>query len=691
MDKINTKSIRNVCLMGHGGSGKTSLCEAMLYLAKATDRLGRTPEGNTVSDYDAEEIKRGFSLSTSIDPLMWKDIKINIIDTPGYLDFAGEVLEGIRVADSALIVVDGRSGVEVGTELAWDYAEKEGIPKAFFINRFDDGEARFKRVFDSLREKFGVAVCPLLIPMIEGDKVIGFLNLIDMKSEVYDKTGANMESEIPEEFLPIAKEYRNMLYESIAETSEELMEKFFAGETITYNEAINAVHDGIINGGIVPVFCGSATKMWGVTAVLDNIANSFPRPTARKTETIITPDGEDEKPIDPDGETSIFVFKTVADPFVGKMSFFKVMNGELKRDMTLRNTTTGNTEKMAHIYTIRGKKQTEVDCLCCGDIGMTAKLNAVNTNDTLTASAENIVYKKIEFPEPFMTQAIKPLAKGDEDKISAGITKLLEEDLTTRYQNDAETKQLLISGIGDIHLDVLVSKLKNRFGTSVVLEKPKIAYRETIKKDVEAEGKHKKQSGGHGQYGHVRIRFAPGENEGLTFTDSVVGGAVPKGFFPAVEKGLQEAMLKGVLAGYPVVNLAADLYDGSYHDVDSSEMSFKMAASLAYKDGLPRANPVLLEPIGTLMCTVPDDYVGDVIGDLNKRRGRVLGMEATHGRKGYTTVQAEVPKAEMMDYPISLRASTQGRGSFTFYFTRYDEVPGNVAQKIIDEAKKAQA
>ena len=691
MDKINTKSIRNVCLMGHGGSGKTSLCEAMLYLAKATDRLGRTPEGNTVSDYDAEEIKRGFSLSTSIDPLMWKDIKINIIDTPGYLDFAGEVLEGIRVADSALIVVDGRSGVEVGTELAWDYAEKEGIPKAFFINRFDDGEARFKRVFDSLREKFGVAVCPLLIPMIEGDKVIGFLNLIDMKSEVYDKTGANMESEIPEEFLPIAKEYRNMLYESIAETSEELMEKFFAGETITYNEAINAVHDGIINGGIVPVFCGSATKMWGVTAVLDNIANSFPRPTARKTETIITPDGEDEKPIDPDGETSIFVFKTVADPFVGKMSFFKVMNGELKRDMTLRNMTTGNTEKMAHIYTIRGKKQTEVDCLCCGDIGMTAKLNAVNTNDTLTASAENIVYKKIEFPEPFMTQAIKPLAKGDEDKISAGITKLLEEDLTTRYQNDAETKQLLISGIGDIHLDVLVSKLKNRFGTSVVLEKPKIAYRETIKKAVEAEGKHKKQSGGHGQYGHVRIRFAPGENEGLTFTESVVGGAVPKGFFPAVEKGLQEAMLKGVLAGYPVVNLAADLYDGSYHDVDSSEMSFKMAASLAYKDGLPRANPVLLEPIGTLMCTVPDDYVGDVIGDLNKRRGRVLGMEATHGRKGYTTVHAEVPKAEMMDYPIALRASTQGRGSFTFYFTRYDEVPGNVAQKIIDEAKKAQA
>ncbi|MBQ8551742.1 MAG: elongation factor G [Clostridia bacterium] len=688
MDKITTKSIRNVALLGHGGSGKTSLCEAMLYLAKETDRLGRTPEGNTVSDYDPEEIRRGFSLSTTVEPLMWQESKINILDTPGYLDFTGEVLEGMRVADSALIVVDGRNGVEVGTELAWDMADKEGIPKAFFINRFDDGEARFKRVFDALREKFGVTVCPLLIPMIEGDKVIGFLNLIDMKAEVYDKTGANMVSQIPEEFKDIAEEYRNMLYESIAQTSDDLMDKFFNEEPITYNEAMNAVHDGIINGDIVPVFCGSATKMWGVTAVLDTIANSFPRPTARKTEIIVTPDGEDETPIDPEGEASIFVFKTVADPFVGKMSFFKVMNGTLNKDMTLRNTTNGGAEKLARIYTIRGKKQTEVDTLCCGDIGMTAKLNATNTGDTLTVSANNIKYKGIAFPEPFLTQAIKPLAKGDEDKISSGIAKLLEEDLTTRYENNAETKQLLISGVGDIHLDVLVAKLKNRFGTSVLLEKPKIAYRETIKKPVEAEGKHKKQSGGHGQYGHVRIKFAPGEGDGLTFTESVVGGAVPKGFFPAVEKGLLEAMQKGVLAGYPVVGLAADLYDGSYHDVDSSEMSFKMAASLAYKDGLPKANPVLLEPVGALNCIVPDNMVGDVIGDLNKRRGRVLGMEASHEKKGYTVVQAEVPKAEMMDYPIALRATTQGRGSFTFYFERYEEVPANVAQKIIADAQK---
>lgn len=688
MANITTKSIRNVCLLGHGGSGKTSLAEAMLYLAKETDRLGRTPEGNTVSDYDPEEIRRGFSISTTVEPLMWQESKINILDTPGYLDFTGEVLEGMRVADSALIVVDGRNGVEVGTELAWEYADAEGIPKAFFINRFDDGEARFKRVFDSLREKFGVTVCPLLIPMIEGDKVIGFLNLIDMKAEVYDKTGANMVSSIPDEFQAIAEEYRNMLYESIAQTSDDLMDKFFNEEPITYNEAMNAVHDGIINGDIVPVFCGSATKMWGVTAVLDTIANSFPRPTARKTETIVTDGGEDKIDIDPEGEASLLVFKTVADPFVGKMSFFKVMNGTVKKDMVLRNTSNGGLEKLARIYTIKGKKQTEVDSLCCGDIGMTAKLNATNTGNTLTASAKDITYKGIAFPEPFLTQAIKPLAKGDEDKISSGIAKLLEEDLTTRYENNAETKQLLISGVGDIHLDVLVAKLKNRFGTSVILEKPKVAYRETIKKTVEAEGKHKKQSGGHGQYGHVKIRFAPGDGDGLTFTESVVGGAVPKGFFPAVEKGLQEAMQKGVLAGYPVVGLAADLYDGSYHDVDSSEMSFKMAASLAYKDGLPKANPVILEPVGALNCVVPDGMVGDVIGDLNKRRGRVLGMEATHGKKGYTTVQAEVPKAEMMDYPIALRATTQGRGTFTFYFERYEEVPANVAQKIISDAQK---
>lgn len=686
MDAITTKNIRNVVLLGHSGGGKTSVAEAMLYLAKATDRLGSTPDGNTVCDYDPEEIKRGFTLSDSVAPLMWNDIKINLIDTPGYLDFEGEVKEGVRVGDAALIVVDGKAGIEVGTELAWEYADEAGIPKAFFINKFDDDEARFKRVFDSLRERFGVAVCPLLIPMIEGDKVTGFLNLIDLKSAVYDKTGSAAESEIPDEFKSVADTYREMLYESIAETSDELMEKYFAGEEITFDEAVEAIHQGIIDGGIVPVFCGSATKMWGIEMVLDNIAHSFPRITAKKTERGTVNGEETPIAIEPDGDTSLFVFKTVADPFVGKMSFFKVMNGTLRKDMTLKNTVSGQSEKIARIYEMRGKKQTEVDALCCGDIGMTAKLINTNTNDTLTSSNDTVVYAPTEFPEPFMTQCIRPMAKGDEDKISQGISKLLEEDKTLKYENNAETKQLLISGIGDIHLDVLVSKLKNRYGTSVQLTAPKIAYRETIRKKVQAEGKHKKQSGGHGQYGHVRIEFSPGEAEGLTFTESVVGGAVPKGYFPAVEKGLLDSMQKGILAGYPVVHLAANLYDGSYHDVDSSEMAFKLAANLAYKDGLAKASPVLLEPVGELNTYVPDSMVGDVIGDVNKRRGRVLGMNAVEGKKGYQVVTAEVPKAEMMDYPIALRALSQGKGRFTFYFTRYEEVPSQVAQKIIADA-----
>jgi len=683
MAKHNTKSIRNICLLGHGSSGKTSVAEAMLYRTHAIDRLGKTADGNTVSDYDAEEIKRGYSISASLVPVSYKDCKINLIDTPGFLDFVGEALQAVRVADSALIVVDGKSGVEVGTELAWDYATSAGIPKAFFINKFDDPEARFKKVFDSLRDHFGVSVCPITIPMIDGDKVTGFLNLVDLRTYVYDSEGNISESPIPEKFQPVAEEYRGMLFESIAQTSDELMEKFFAEEEITYDEAVNAIHEGIINGDIVPVFCGAATKMWGILTVLDTIVDSFPRPTARKVECDV--EGNDVA-IETEGDTRLFVFKTIADPFVGKMSFFKVMNGELKSDMTMRNVCSGSTEKMAHIYTMRGKKQTEVDALCCGDIGMIAKLNNTNTNDTLTVGADDLKYMQIEYPTPYMTMGVVPTAKGDEDKISLGINKLLEEDLTIKYENNPETKQMLISGLGDIHLDVITSKLKSRFGTSVTLAAPKIAYRETITKTVEVEGKHKKQSGGHGQYGHVKIKFAPGEAEGLTFTESIFGGSVPKNFHPAVEKGLLESMQKGV-AGYPVVNLAANLYDGSYHDVDSSEMSFKLAASLAYKECLRLANPVLLEPVGEMHVTIPESYVGDVMGDLTKRRGRVMGMSPAE-KKGYTIIDAEIPKAETVDYPISLRAMTQGRGSFDFAFVRYEQVPANIAQKIIAENKQ---
>lgn len=679
MSFVETKKIRNVALLGHGGSGKTSLAEAMIYLAGGTDRLGKTPDGNTVCDFDVEEIKRGFSLSTSVADVMWGDVKINIIDNPGYLGFVGEAMQGLRVSDGVIIVLDGKSGVEVGTELSWDYATDADIPRAFFINKCDDPEADFERVFKGLHAKFGTALCPVFIPVRIGEDV-AMIDLMDMKAYKYESSGKRTEIPMRAEYAAIAVQYKDAFNEAIAQTSEALLDKFFNGEEITHDEAVEALHTGIITGAIVPVYCGSSTKLWGIRALLDAINMSFPRHTAKRNEKIISGDEFAPIEINPDGDTALFVFKTVVDPFVGKMSYFKVMNGTLKSGTVLKNTSKGTDEKISHIYTLRGKKQTEVDSLACGDIGMLAKLSGTNTNDTL-ASDSNIKYAPVSFPEPNMCMAIVPLAKGDEDKISQGITKLLEEDYTVKFENNAETKQMLIYGMGDIHLDVIVARLKARFGTSVKLETPIIPYRETITKTVEVEGKYKKQTGGHGQYGHVKIRFSPGEAEGLTFTESTVGGSVPKNFHPAVEKGLLDAMTKGV-AGYPMVNLAANLFDGSYHDVDSSEMSFKMAASVAYKECLKQAKPVLLEPVGSLVVTIPDASVGDIMGDLNKRRGRVLGMDAA-AKKAYTTIEADVPRAEMNDYTISLRAMTQGRGKYSFKHARYEEVPSNIAQKII--------
>lgn len=686
MDMVSTKQIRNICLLGHGSAGKTSVAEAMLYISGGTDRLGTVGEGNTVLDYDPEESRRGYSVQAAVAPVMWKDTKINVIDAPGYLGFSGEVKEAVRVADSAVIVVDGKAGIEVGTELAWDAATDAGIPKAFFVNKFDDPECRFNRVFTELHDAFGVSVCPLMIPMVEGDKVEGFIKLIDKKTYVYDKEGSHTEAEIPAGYEEVVDRYRDMLFEAIAGVSDELMEKYFAGIEIGYDEAIEAIHQGIIHGSIVPVLCGAATKTWGVETLLDTIAESFPRHTAKETER-----GQDGEPIAIDrdsNEPAIFVFKTVADPFVGKMSLFKVMTGTLTNQMTLRNIRTGTEERMARIYTLKGKKQTEVDSLACGDIGMIAKLSDTETADTLALASDARAYAGISFPEPFYSRAIVPKAKGDEDKIASGIARLLEEDYTARFVNDAETKQLVLSGMGDIHVDVLVSKLKNRYGVSVDMSEPKIAYRESIRRRIDAEGKHKKQSGGHGQYGHVKIHFAPSDEPGLHFTESVVGGAVPKNFFPAVEKGLQDSMQKGVLAGFPMMGLSADLYDGSYHDVDSSEMSFKVAAGLAYKE-LVNADPVLLEPVGELRVEVPGDDVGDVMSDLNKRRGRVLGIDPSERKKNRQTVVAEVPKAEMADYTVALRAITQGMGSYTYRFVRYEEVPSAVAQKVIAAAQKS--
>ena len=687
MGKIHSRDIRNVCLLGHGASGKTSLVEAMLYVKKETDRLGKPEDGNTVCDYDAEEIKRGFTLSASIAPVTHRDTKINLIDTPGYLDFKGEAIQALRVAGSALIVVDGKAGVEVGTEIAWDMVCENKMPRAFFINKCDDPETRFKKVFEQMHDMFGSTVCPVVIPLLEGEKIVGLLDLIDMRSVAFESGKDGQPIEIPAGNDERIDRCRSMLYEAVASTSEDLMEKFFEGESITKEEIVKALHDGILRGDISPVVCGSATNLCGVRLLLDVIVDTLPSPVYHKAEIVIDGDEEIERPVREHGPASLFVFKTVADPFVGKMSFFKVIGGELYSDSVLKNVSTGQDERLSKIYTVCGKKQTEVQMLSMGDIGMTAKLSNTNTNDTLSQIENPLPYKKIKYPESFYQMAVAPKTKGDEDKISQGINKLLEEDLTLKYENNAETKQLLISGQGDIHLDVTVAKLKARFGVSVTLSAPKIAYRETIKKRVEVEGKHKKQSGGHGQYGHVKMSFMPGINPGLEFTQSVVGGSVPKNYYPAVEKGLLESMQKGVLAGYPVVNLKADLSDGSYHPVDSSEMAFKIAASLAYKEALPKANPVILEPVGKLNVYVPSEMLGDIMGEINKRRGRVLGMTPTE-KRGEQVIEAEAPMSEMVDFAVKLRAITQGKGTYTLYFSDYEEVPMINAQKIIEEAKK---
>ncbi len=678
MADFNTKQIRNLALLGHGGSGKTSLAEAMLFATGGTDRLGTVAQGNTVCDYDAEEKARGFTLSATPAFMTWKDTKINVIDTPGFLDFSGEVKQAVRVADAAVICVDGKAGVEVGTELAWDAACAAGIPKAFFINKCDDPETKFARVFHQIHATFGVSVCPVFIPVETGSDVT-MIDLIDMQAFKYDEKGKRQEVGMRINWEQTAHDYKDALNEALAGTSDELMEKYFEGESFTKTEAVEALHNGIIQGTIVPVYCGSATNLWGVIAMLDAIAGSFPRPTARKVEKDF---GGKPVAIEPDAaDPAIFVYKTIADPFVGKMTFFKVMTGTLKKDTALRNIRTGDTEKMSHIYIMKGKEQVEVDELACGDLGMIAKLAGTNTGDTLRVGGDT-VYAPVKYATPYMCRGIQPETAKDESKISQAIAKMLEEDLTLRYENNPETKQLLIYGIGDMHLAVLAAKLKSRFGTGIKLEDPKIAYRETITKKCDVEGKHKKQNGGSGQYGHVKIRFAPGEEEGLTFVDATVGGSVPKNFIPAVQKGLEDSMAKGA-AGFPLVRLKAELYDGSFHAVDSDEMSFKTAANLAYRKCLEQSAPVLLEPIGDLEVTVPDALVGDVMGDLNKRRGSVMGMHPYEGKIGYTTIQAQAPKSELADYAISLRAMSQGRGWYDFTETGYDQVPGNVAAKVI--------
>ncbi|TYQ16643.1 UNVERIFIED_CONTAM: elongation factor G [Acetivibrio alkalicellulosi] len=688
MKDYTTERIRNVCFMSHGGGGKTTLAEAMLFNTGVLERFGKVEDGTTTSDYDPEEIKRKNSLSTSMCPCEWKDHKINIIDVPGYFDFVGEVKQGIRVADSAIILVSAKSGVAVGTEKAWNHATGKNIPKMFFINKMDDENANFYGVFDQLVNSFGKNVITFEIPIIENEKFVGYVNIVTMKAWIFGKQKLE-EVDIPSNLNDKIEEARNALNEAVAETNEQLMEKFFDGQEFTTEEINKGLREGIKNGSLVPVFCGSAVNNLGIKNLMDSIIDLMPSPSDVKVVKSKKKDSDEtcELEVSKDSPLSALVFKTIADPFVGKISMIRVYSGTLKSDSVVYNTTTEKNEKISQLFMMRGKKNIPVDKLVAGDIGAVAKLQNVNTNDTLCLQSNAVELEKISFPEPVISMAVEPKSKGDEEKIGSGLHKLQDEDPTFKVSINTETHQMLISGIGEVHLDVVVSKLKSKFGVSVDLADPKVPYREAIKKKVKVEGKHKKQSGGHGQFGHVWIEFEPGETEELTFEEKIFGGAVPKQYFPAVEKGLHESIKKGVLAGYPVVNLKATLVDGSYHSVDSSEMAFKVAANLAYKKGLVQASPVLLEPIARVEVDIPDSYMGEIIGDLNKRRGRILGMNPQEN--GMQEVVAEVPQAEMFKYATDLTSMTQGRGKFKLWFERYEEAPAQVSQKVIEEAKQA--
>ena len=678
--------IRNIALTGHSDSGKTSLAEALLFKAGASDRLGKTSEGNTVCDFDPEEIKRKVSVCTAVAPFAWGSTKINLIDTPGLFDFAGEAAQGVRAAESLLIAVSGKSGVDVGTEKAYKMAKDLSKATLFFVSKLDVEHSDFYKVFEELKSTFGPSVCPIVVPYVEDQQVKCYINLIDMKAYTYDDKGEAHEVDMPD-FGHRLDGLTAAVSEAVAETDESLFEKYFSGEQFTRDEIIRGVHTGVTNGSISPVLCGCSTNLQGIDMLLDCIVDLLPSPWEKGAEVAVDAEGEPvEVPCTDEAPLAAYVFKTIADPFVDKLSYVKVISGKLAADSAPINSRTGQPERLGKIIYIRGKKQEDTAYITAGDIGAVTKLAATETGDALCDPKKVLSFDPIHFPHPCLTMAIKAEAKGDEAKIASALQRLMEEDPTLAYENNAETHQQLISGLGEQHLDVLVSKLKNKFGVSVSLEVPRVAYRETIRKKVKVQGKHKKQSGGHGQFGDVWVEFEPTVGDDLVFEEKVFGGAVPKSFFPAVEKGLQDCVKHGVLAGYPVVGLKATLVDGSYHPVDSSEMSFKMAASLAYKAGMPQASPVLLEPIGNLKVYVPDSNTGDIIGDLNKRRGRVLGMNPAND--GLQEIEADVPMSEMSDFATAIRSMTQGRGYFTFEFARYEQLPSNLEAKVIEEAKK---
>ena len=685
----SAQNIRNICLLGHGGNGKTSLAESMLYLTGGTARLGKVPDGNTVCDYDPEETKRQISISLAVAPVEYDGCKINILDTPGYFDFSGEVIEAMQAADAAIIVCSAKGGMSVGAEKAWKLCESRKLPRLLYISKTDEDNSDYNAAFATLRERFGKNIAPLVAPIWDADKkVIGIIDVLHKRAFEFVK-GSRQEIDVPDDKKAVLDELYDALKESVAETSEEFMDKYFSGEDFTYAEMIQGLRQGVKDLSLFPVLCGSALSGLGTRMLLDTIVELLPSPLEGRPLVAENADGElDEFVSSPGALPTAFVFKTTSDQY-GKYSYVKVLSGSIKPDMPMVNARTGATEKLGRLYVMTGKKADEVKELQCGDIGAIGKMDKLKTGDTLCDARKVVKLEPIPFPEPCYSVAIAPKTKGQEDKIAAGLTRLCEEDLTFNWVNNAETRQMVVNGTGDMQTDVILSKLKSRFGVDAVLSIPRVPYREKIRKKVEVQGRHKKQTGGHGQFGDVWMRFEPGESEELEFCEEVVGGAVPKNYFPAVEKGMREAVQHGVLAGYPVVYLKATLFDGSYHPVDSSEMAFKTAVQLAYKAGMPQASPVLLEPIGELKVTIPDSYMGDIIGDLNKRRGRVMGMNPDHD--GNQVVEAEVPMAEMSRYAIDLRSMTQGRGSFTFHFVRYEDAPPAVQEKAIAAAKAMQA
>ena len=693
MTKYSINEIRNIALVGHGDSGKTSLTEAILYDSKMITRLGNIGQGNTTTDYDPREIKKGITINSAFAFLNWKNCTINIIDTPGYLDFITDTKSSLRVVDNAVLVVCGVSGVEVQTEKVWDFAEEYKIPKTIFINKMDRERADFYRTKDMINKIFGSSAVSVQLPIGKEDNLRGVVDLIKMKAQIYEKSNGERpvfkEQEIPQDMKEEVKSYRNQLVEAVAEFDDEILMKYLDGETLSEDEITSCLKIGIRERKIVPILCGSATMNLGIESLMDFVCEYLPSPAEMPPVSAKNGDNTTEELIEniTDAPFSAIIFKTIADPYVGNLTYFRIYSGKLSGDSSILNSSKNVENKVGKIYKMQGKNQNIISEICAGNIGAVAKLKNTTTGDTLCDKNKPVIFEKIEYPEPIMLLAISPKTKGDEDKLSTALSRITDEDPTVKVYRDDDTGETILAGMGESHLDVVIDTMHSKFGVEVDRTTPKVGYKETIRKNVKIEGKYKKQSGGRGQYGHCWLELKPlGRTKGFEFEDKIVGGVIPRQYRPAVEKGVIGAMKTGVLAGYPTVDMKAIVYDGSYHPVDSSEMAFKVAGSMAFKKGAVKADPVLLEPIMDIEVLVPKEYMGDIIGDLNSKRGKIMGMEETI--KGKQMIKAKIPQAEIFKYAIDLRSMTQGRGNFFLKFSHYEEVPANIAQEIIEKAKE---